>query len=103
MIATVGVKSGRGYFYAQSKMKKYWYFQIVLCSYERVVKVVKDMAYYCTEERMHEIAFELCKKLEDAGMAFNGTNAQRYFEVQSQEAPSPDELNSILQNANLAN
>jgi len=73
-------------------MKKYYYFEIVLCSYERDVRVVKDMAYYCTEERMHEIAFEICKKLDEAGMSFNGANISRYFEVRSTEAPSPEKL-----------
>ena len=69
--------------------KKYYYFQIVL---QPQNKVVKDMAYNCTEKRMHEIAFELCTKLEQAGMAYNGKNANHYYEVVSQEVPSPEEL-----------
>lgn len=81
-------------------MKKYWYFQIVLCSYERDVKVVKDMAYHCTEERMHEIACDICNKMNDAGMSFNGTNIKRYFELRVTEAPAPEELNRILAHVN---
>lgn len=79
-------------------MKKYWYLQIVMCSYEKIVKMVKDMAYHCTEQRMHEIACDICNKLNDAGMSFDGTNAHRYFEVRMKEAPSPDELNLIFAN-----
>lgn len=44
---------------------------------------------------MHEIAFELCTKLEQAGMAFNGKNANHYYEVVSQEVPSPEELTAM--------
>lgn len=83
-------------------MKKYYYFEIVLCSYEKEIKVVKDMAYHCTEERMHEIAFDICTKLADAGMAFDGTNAHRYFELRTSEAPSPEELSVILQQPQIA-
>lgn len=78
-------------------MEKYWYFQIVLCSYGKVVKVVKDMAYHCTETRMHQIAFDICNKLNEAGMSFCGTNEHHYFELITQEAPSPEQLNRILQ------
>lgn len=83
-------------------MKKYYYFEIVLCSYEKDIKVVKDMAYHCTEERMHEIAFDICKKLADAGMSFNGANAHRYFELRTMEVPSPEKLADILQNTQIA-
>ena len=83
-------------------MKKYYYFQIVLCSYEKEIKVVKDIAYHCTEARMHEIAFDICNKLSVAGMAFNGTNANRYFELHTMEVPSPEELTVILQNHKIA-
>lgn len=83
-------------------MKKYYYFQIVLCSYEKEIKVVKDMAYHCTEARMHEIAFDICTKLADAGMAFDGTNAHRYFELRTMEVPSPEELDKILANYKIA-
>ena len=79
-------------------MKRYWYLQIVLCSYEKIVKVVKDMAYHCTEERMHEISCDICNKLNAAGMTFNGTNAGRYFEVRMTEAPAPHELDEIFSN-----
>lgn len=83
-------------------MKKYYYFEIILCSHDKEIKVVKDMAYHCTEERMHEIACDICTKLADAGMAFNGTNAHRYFELRTMEAPSPEELTIILQNHKIA-
>lgn len=83
-------------------MKKYYYFEIILCSYEKEIQVVKDMAYHCTEERMHEIAFDICTKLADAGMAFDGTNAHRYFELRTMEVPSPEELPRILQKHKIA-
>ena len=79
-------------------MKKYFYLKIELCSYDKVVKVIKDMAYFCTEARMHEIAFEICKKLESAGLTFNGRNVNHYFECSFCEAPSPKELDKIINN-----
>lgn len=54
--------------------------------------MVKDAAYHCTEERFHEICFDICTKLNEAGMSFNGKNANHYYEVVTQEAPSPEEL-----------
>lgn len=83
-------------------MKKYYYFRIVLCSYDKDIRVVKDIAYHCTEERMHEISFDICTKLSDAGMTFNGTNAHRYFELRTMEVPSPEELAIILKNHQIA-
>lgn len=73
-------------------MKKYYYFRIVL---QPQNKCVKDMAYHCTEERMHEIAFDMCQQLDAAGMSFNGKNANHYFELETMEVPSPEVLTAM--------
>ena len=51
---------------------------------------------------MHEISFDICKKLAEAGMAFDGINAHRYFEVRTMEVPSPEKLDEILLNNKIA-
>lgn len=74
-------------------MKKYWYVWISLCSGEKIIQdVVKDWAFYCTEERLHEITFSILKNMEKEKMTFNGKNSQRYFELFSRKAPAPDKI-----------
>lgn len=73
-------------------MKKYFYLKIVLYPQG---KTVKDAAYHCTEERFHEICFDICNKLNEAGMSFDGTNPNHYYEVETMEAPSPEELTAV--------
>lgn len=73
-------------------MKKYYYFRIVL---QPQGKIVKDAVYYCTKERMHEISFDICNKMNNAGLTFNGRNAHHYYDLETIEVPSPDELSVI--------
>lgn len=81
-------------------MKRFYTLQIVLCSYDKDVKVVKELIYHCTEERMHEICYDICNKMNDANLTFDGTNVSHYYEVRMQVGPTLDELNRTLSNTN---
>lgn len=73
-------------------MKKYYYFRIILYPQG---KMVKDMAFHCTEQQMHKHAFEICQKLDAAGMSFNGKNANHYYELETMAVPSPKQLTAL--------
>lgn len=81
-------------------MKKYWYVWITLCSYDKEIRIVKDAAFHCTEERIREIVFDWLQKLEVAGMTYNGSNAKHHFTLNYQEAPSPEELDTFFHQVN---
>ena len=79
-------------------MKKYFYVWISLHSGAKTVNpCVKDFAYHCTEERLNEICFAILQKMEKAGMTFNGKNVNRYFELNSRECPSPENIENEIQ------
>ncbi len=79
-------------------MKKYYYVWISLHSGEKTINnCVKDCAFHCTEERLHEICFGILQKMEKAGMTFNGKNSNRYFELNFREVPAPNVLEKEIQ------
>ena len=68
---------------------KYWEFSIVLFPQE---KIVQQVVLKLTERQMHEKSAQIADGLVKQGMAFNGKNANHYFELVTRELPSPEEL-----------
>ena len=72
---------------------RYWEFSIVLYPQE---KVVQQVVLKLTERRMHEKSAQITDGLARQGMAFNGRNANHYFELVTRELPSPEELERMI-------
>lgn len=72
---------------------RYWEFSIVLYPQE---KVVRQIVLKLTERRMHEKSAQIADGLVRQGMAFNGRNANHYFELVTRELPSPEELERMI-------
>ena len=72
---------------------RYWEFSIVLFPQE---KVVNQVVLKLTERRMHEKSAQIADGLVKQGMAFNGKNANHYFELVTREVPSPEELERLI-------
>ena len=68
---------------------RYWEFTIMLYPQE---KAVQQVVLKLTERRMHEKSAQIADGLVKQGMAFNGKNANHYFELVTRELPSPEEL-----------
>jgi len=68
---------------------RYWEFSIVLFPQE---KAVQQVVLKLTERQMHEKSAQIADGLVKHGMAFNGKNANHYFELITRELPSPEEL-----------
>ena len=68
---------------------RYWEFTIMLYPQE---KAVRQVVLKLTERQMHEKSAQIADGLVKQGMAFNGKNANHYFELVTRELPSPEEL-----------
>ena len=68
---------------------RYWEFTIMLYPQE---KAVQQVVLKLTERQMHEKSAQIADGLVKQGMAFNGKNANHYFELVTRELPSPEEL-----------
>lgn len=76
-----------------NKTIRYWEFSIVLFPQE---KVVEQLVLKLTERQMHKKSAEIANKMVENGMAFNGKNANHYFELLTKELPSPEELERLI-------
>lgn len=72
---------------------KYYHFVIMLFPQE---EVVKEWVLHCTEKQMNEESFRIVKALDEAGMSYNGKNANHHFGLFTKEVPSPEQMNKIF-------
>lgn len=73
--------------------KRYYHFVIMLFPQEQIVK---EKVVCCTERQMHEESFRIVKGLEEAGLAYNGKNANHHFGLMIKELPSPEKLAAMI-------